>query len=249
MTPTIPVRLSEFIDLPEEDRDILSRTLGTPRRVPKLGLIRQQGDPVDHVFILTEGWVASCVDLRDGQRQIVKLHIQGDVLGAPSMALTQAAETLLAITAATVRPIALRDFARLFFDAPRAAVALFLSAQQERVFLMDRITTIGRQSALRRLASFLIHVQERLKVAGMARDGRIEWPLTQQHLADLLGLTSVHVNRTLSALEKQGLIQRTGHGIILKDVEALRNLGGLPARQWICEPEWLPPSPRDLKQA
>jgi CRP/FNR family transcriptional regulator, anaerobic regulatory protein len=236
-------RLSEFIELVPEEHELLIQAQGKERQVGRGGVIRSQGDPVREVFLLSQGWALGCVDLRDGKRQIVKIHLPGDMLGSPSMALTHAAETLLALTPVTVTSVPLSALGRIFTAAPRLAAALFLSVQQERIFLIDRLTAVGRLPAAARLAALIVHLHDRLALTGEVSETAIDWPLTQEQIGDVLGLTPVHINRTLGELERMGLVGRAGPQLELPSLERLRDFAKMPERQWVRNPDWFPAPP------
>lgn len=103
---------------------------------------------------------------------------------------------------------------------------------------MDRLTSVGRMAAVERLAALIIHVYDRRCLAGGA-EGLLDWPFTQQQIGDILGLTSVHVNRMLHQLEQRGFISRSGQHIQLVDAGQLRGLAMLPERKWVKKPAWL----------
>ncbi|WP_083277068.1 Crp/Fnr family transcriptional regulator [Sphingobium phenoxybenzoativorans] len=240
MTGAPPLfRVAEFSDLDAEELDALKMSCSSPREIARGTVIRRQGEPVDQIYVLKAGWVLSGLDLPDGHNQVVKVHLPGDILGAPSMVLTTAAETLWSVTPATISSIPLRSLARIFHTHPKIGLSLFLCAQQERIFLMDRLTSVGRIPALKRVAAFLLHIHDRLQNCGECKDGLIRWPLTQQHVGDILGLTSVHVNRMLQALIAEGLIARNRQAIHIPDVDAMRDFVPLPTRQWVHDPDWL----------
>lgn len=233
-------RLFEFIELTDEEHLALERLQGPSVRIARGQTIRSLGDDVIEAYFLLEGWVISSVGLAGGDRQIVKVHLPGDMLGSPSMVLRKAAETLTAVTPAIVTKVSLKAFGRLFFDAPRLAAAMFMSVQQERVVLMDRITSIGRTRAGQRIAAFLIHIHDRLRVVDPGQGRAFHLPLTQEQIGDALGLTSVHVNRTFREFDAAGLVRRRAHVIELRDLDGLRRMAAVPIREWARFPDWLP---------
>ncbi len=234
----LPVhRFSEFVPLTSADLQSIERLSVEHLHLRRHDTIRLQGDPVRDVYLLTDGWVGSCMDVATGTRQMVKIHLPGDLLGAPSMTLPAAAETLIALTRATVEVIPVSAFARLFMNSPRIAAAMFLSSLKERIFLMDRLTSVARTSAVQRLSAFLINLYGRLKLAGL-EETRFELPLSQNELADVIGITPVHANRTWAQLERTGLVQREGKTVILLDVDGLKNLGAVPQRRFERLPQW-----------
>ncbi|EQA99814.1 hypothetical protein L288_19210 [Sphingobium quisquiliarum P25] len=234
-------RLSEFLSPTPAEFDLFVGLAGPIQQVERHRTIRREGDRPQSVYLLVEGWVLSSMTLPDGSRQILKVHLPGDMMGSPSIALAGAAETLTALTPVKLRAMSHAALGSLFTRAPRLAALLFLSAQQERVILMDRLCSIGRTSAECRLALLLLHLHDRLKLITPRMEGTFDHPLTQEHIGDILGLTSVHVNRVFRALENRGLIRRSGHRVELLDMPALRKLSGVPVRPLAQDLSWLPP--------
>jgi CRP-like cAMP-binding protein len=85
---------------------------------------------------------------------------------------------------------------------------------------------VGRRDARERLAHLFCEFARRLEVAGMGSVSGYELPMTQDQLADATGLTAVHVNRTLKAMETEGLIQRQRRFVFIPDWERLRDVAG-----------------------
>ena len=206
-------------------------------------VIRAQGAAVNEVYFLTEGWVSCSMNVLNGRRQIVTVSLPGDLLGVPSLCLTRAAVAFEALTPAVVQVISLDAFAGLFMKLPRLALSMFLVSQQERVLLMERLASVGQTKAIQRLAAFLLHIHERLQQVDKSVGQSFELPLTQADLAEIVGLTFVHVNRSLRELDRRGLIQRSGKQVTLVDPESLRELAGLPRHQFVCDPDWLSGEP------
>jgi CRP-like cAMP-binding protein len=111
--------------------------------------------------------------------------------------------------------------------------------QRERVQLMDQLAMVGQSKAIQRVASLILHIRGRLSILRAESGNLVDWPLTQQRVAEAVGLTSVHVNRTFRELTERGLITRKGKQIRLLDLEALSKLSGLPERSFAKEPAWL----------
>ena len=230
-------RFGEFVSLSSAEIHSIERLSVERLHLRRHNTIRSQGDPARDIYLLTEGWVGCCRDVVTGTRQMLKAHLPGDLLGTPSMALPNAVETLVALTRATVEVIPVSAFSRLFVDSPRIAAAMFLSSLKERIFLMDRLTSVARTSAVQRLSAMLINVYERLKTIGLEQP-TFELPLSQNELADVIGITPVHANRTWAQLERTGLIHRQGKRITLLDIEGLKSLGAMPQRRFGRLPQW-----------
>lgn len=233
-------RLLEFYDLSEEEVAIFERLRGPAIDLPRHARIRRSGDKVQGVFLLLRGWAFSSLELSGGQRQILKVHLPGDMLGSPSMVLPRAMETLSAATPVTVAPMPLTAFDVLLEEAPRLMASMFLSSQQERVLLSDRLAAVGRTSAAQRFAALLLQLHDRIAGPTTLGPVSIHLPLTQEDFADLLGITAVHVNRILRQLAEAELIVRRQYDYEF-DAERLRDFSGLPRREWIRNPSWFCP--------
>ena len=104
---------------------------------------------------------------------------------------------------------------------------------------MDRLTSIGRTTADGRLAAFLLLMLDRLQRVDPEVTDSFELPLTQSHLAEVLGLTAVHINRTLRSMDEAGIVERRGCRIRLANIEALQELAAVLPRTFVREPEWV----------
>lgn len=189
--------------------------------------IRAEGVSAPLMYFLLDGWAQTSIGVEDGARQILKAHVAGDLMGAPSAPFAEAVETITAVTACVVAPVAPAALAAMFESHPRLAWLFFLTAQEERVALMDRLTAGGQLGAHRNLALLLLQLHARLNPLG---DRDMEIPMTQQQMGDMLGLSPVHVNRVLQDLQRDGLVRREGRRYALTDPDRLRAFVGLPLR-------------------
>lgn len=233
-------RFEEFEPLtPAELAAVLQLPL-PPRIVQKGGVIRAEGIASTSFFVLLDGWAAASHSMLDGGRQILKIHLPGDALGTPSMAMSRTVEELTALTDVVVAEVPLERFGHLFTTHPRVAARFMLSIQLERIALMDRLAFMGRSTAEARTAAFILDLSERLKPLGKVHAGSFDLPLTQEQLADVLGLTAVHVNRMLKSITDRGLISRAGSTLTCLDVEGLALLSARTKRQRTTHLAWLP---------
>ncbi len=224
---------------PAEERHLT--TLGDAEIVRRRGeTFQREGDAPGGFHLHVRGWISSSILLRSGHRLIQKIHLPGDILGTPSMVLPQAADTLTAMTEAVTAFVPYERFGQLFTQAPRLAALFTIAVQMERLALMDVLAVTGNASAREQLARLLVDLHARLSPIGMVQDDSFHLPLTQEMLGDLLGLTSVHVNRTIRGMEADGLISREGHRVRLLNLPALREISPLPPRRLQFEPAWLP---------
>ncbi|PCD04427.1 Crp/Fnr family transcriptional regulator [Sphingomonas spermidinifaciens] len=235
-------RFEALAPLSVDERATL-QSLGDPEiRRARGETFQREGEALTGFHLHIRGWIASSVLLRTGNRLIQKVHLPGDMLGTPSMVLPTAADTLTAITDAATAFVPYERFARLYETAPRLAALFTVAVQMERLALMDALAVTGRASAREQFARLLIDLHARLSPINAVEGDAFDLPLTQEAIGDLLGLTPVHVNRTIRAFESEGLIARNGHRMRLLDLPALRALCPLQPRRPRYDPAWLPPS-------
>lgn len=224
-------RLAEFVSLTSQDMDVMNGWLAGHRKVSRSRTLRREGDPVAGVYFLLEGWACSSLMLRNGRRQIVKVHLPGDMLGVPSLVLPTAGETLEAVTDIKVSLIPTATLGKLFEHSPRLAVGLFLSTQREHVAMIQKLSWVGAGNAMERMSAFLLDLFARLDAGRLTHEGRFDFPLTQPQLGELLGLTAVHVNRTLKRLDQTGFIVRGRGWLQILNFDGLLSLApNLPPR-------------------
>jgi CRP/FNR family transcriptional regulator, anaerobic regulatory protein len=232
-------RFQEFLTPTPCEVEAIERAGRSRREFRRRQVISRQGEPVKEVYLLVDGWVAASMEVDSSRRQMVKIHLPGDFLGFPNIALARAAETMVALTAATIDVISLDALGRLFERAPRLAFTLFVSAQQERVMLMDHLAAVGQTSAIQRVSALLLHVYRRLKLVDDRAAEGFDWPLSQEHVAQGAALSAVHVNRTFAKLERLGLIARERRRMKLLDIPRLEEIAAFPDRLFVREPPWL----------
>lgn len=210
-----------------------------PTQIARHAVLRREGETPRHIYLLLDGWVASSVLLPGGERQITKFHLPGDLLGTPSMCLARAADTLTALTPASVSRVPLAAFGDLFMRSSHFAAAMLLSVQRERVALMDRLAAVGRTPALARVAALLLDLAERLGALGGVELSSFELPVTQEQIGDHLGLTAVHVNRIFRQLVDGGLIARHRQRVELLDCARLKAMSARQERAPAADVSWL----------
>ena len=240
MIPYPAHRFDEFSTLTPAQRDMLAALTAAPRLVPKRTLLRCEGDAPTGVWLLHDGWVGAALDLANAKRQLIKIHLPGDVLGTTSMCLDRAGETLEALSDAWVSFVPHAALSRMFVEDPRLAAAFLLSVQKERLALTHRLAAIGRTSAYERVAGLLYDLVQRGRLAGIVVGNIVICPLTQEQIADVVSLTNVHVNRIVRRLNDDGLIEGTHGRFVVLDEARLHALVPFHPR-YASNPAWLPP--------
>ena len=223
------VKLSRGADLDPEGSAALQRLCGRPRKVPAHRPLVSEGESSRHVYAVLDGFACHARQLEDGGRQIISLILPGDFSEyqpPASGGLDHAVMTLSACTVAEISAHALEEAIR---RAPYLARVLAAVARTEAAIAREKIVSLGRRGAEQRLAHLLCEVRGRLQAAGLTDGAEYDLPLTQEELADTLGLSNVHVNRQMKKLREDGLILWARGRLTVLDIERLEALAGFNA--------------------
>jgi CRP-like cAMP-binding protein len=183
------------------------------------------GEKVDHACYIVEGLVGRFEQNREGVRQIAAVHIPGDMADLHSVVAPEAGSALQALTVTTILRVphdALRALARKY---PRIAEAFWRECVADAAILAEWVVNVGRRNALARMSHLLCELACRCEATGQSSRLDFQFAGTQNQLADMLGLTSVHVNRTLRVLKENKMVASDGRRVRILDWEELARLG------------------------
>ena len=179
--------------------------------------------------MIVAGWAAQYCMLPDGQRQIISLRLPGDLAGPPGrlhMSASCAVAALTELETVSAQLLVEAANANTAPIHPGLAHAVRAMAHLDDGLLRNQIVRLGRQSACGRFAHLMLELFERLGRVGLAGDNGFAMPLTQNVLADVLGFSVVHVNRTMQQLRRDGLLEAKDGRVHLLQPERLRALAG-----------------------
>lgn len=199
---------------------------GVARFRPNQTVLRS-GEISMSVYTIYSGWAFNCIVLPDGRRQILSFLLPGDTISLLTLhqPYRPAISMVKALTPLTACVFDVADMRELLFG-PQGQRAAFDSLAADRIADMARqLTDIGLRRASGRVAQVLLALEERLQRSGLSVDGEFEFPARQGHIADALGLTPVHVNRTLVHLRRQKLIDFSKGRMRIIDFTGLRRIG------------------------
>lgn len=165
-----------------------------------------QGRSDQAAYILMSGWACSYKLLQDGQRQIIDFQLPGDFLGLRSVLLHVSDHSVVPICDIVVAEFQVADLLKAFAQTPRLATAVFWATSRDEAMVVEHLVDIGRRSAAERIAHFLLELGARASLIGLGNRAGFDCPLTQNLLADALGLSAVHVNRALRQLRENGMV-------------------------------------------
>ncbi|HUB12150.1 MAG TPA: Crp/Fnr family transcriptional regulator [Acetobacteraceae bacterium] len=231
-TAALPLvdKLAAYLTLSPEEFEFLAELHEPRRKLARHRDIIIAGRRYDQLFILCSGVVSRYKVLPDGKRQILNLGLPGDLIGLPSSLFDAAVNSVSAVTEVTFSPVPFTKLFALFSRFPRVATALFWSSASEAAMFGEHLVNLGRRSAYQRLAHLILELLVRLRAAGLGDDRSYTLPLTQELMADVLGLSGPHINRMIRSLRDEGLATIEGQRVVIHDVAALSALAGFDER-------------------
>ena len=208
---------------PEPDVYELAQDFASDCRLVTAGTeLLAEGETTDKLYVVLSGWVLLHRILEDGRRQILDFALPGSVLGyraRPDAAQPFSAE---ALTDTEIAVIPLSRVREALTNGSTCALSLLNAANDALLGAFDTLTDIGRRTAREAIANFLLRMDRRIRNAIEVSDSvSVPLPLTQEHIGDTLGLTAVHVCRTLRRLREDGLVEAGRGRLKILDKNAL----------------------------
>lgn len=222
-------KLAQFVDLAEDDKLALAGAVSGTRQIGARRNVVRVGAKPQALQLIAEGYAFRYVVLPDGRRQIIALLLPGDLCNphfAICAEIDHSIETLTPVVIAEV-PIAAAN--ALLLQNPNLDQAMRRSLMADEGMARERIIDLGRRSAKERLGHFICEVFERCRAVGLAQGMTSPMPICQDHLADILGLSLVHVNRSLQALRQAGLLQLKGRVLNILRYDELKEMAHFDA--------------------
>ena len=199
-------RLIRRSRLTEQEQEAILGLPAKPVQVQANRDVVRMGDVVDHAYLVVDGLVAQFDQTSQGARQITALFIPGDMPDLHSVVHPQvgwALQALTTTTLVTVPHMALRSIAARH---PAIAEAFWRDGIVDAAILSQWVVNLGRRDAQQRMAHLFCELAVRYEQIGTKRTDAFPFPITQAQLADVLGLTAVHVNRVLQKLRTEGVV-------------------------------------------
>lgn len=160
----------------------------------------REGARSEHLYTVLSGWAFRYKMLDDGRRQILNYTLPADMVGLQGTLMQEMEHSVEALTPLVVCVFPRTKLWELFSHFPSLAFDITWLAAREEQLIDEHLVSLGRRTALERTAYLLLHLYVRADEAGLVKDNRIQFPFTQQHLADTLGMSLVHTNKTLKRL-------------------------------------------------
>ncbi|MEI2300609.1 Crp/Fnr family transcriptional regulator [Ensifer sp. MJa1] len=219
-------KLDHFRAFTSEELTYVSRFKIGELAVDAGATILVEGAQSAHLFTVLSGWGFRYKTLDDGRRQILNYVMPGDLVGLQGTLMGEMQHSIEALSPVTLCVFERGKLNQLYKNYPDLAYDLtWIAAREERI-LDENLLSIGRRSALERAAYLLAFLYQRAKALNLFNSGRVAIPISQQHVADTLGLSIVHTNKTLKKLAARGLIRWADKGCDIGDVDGLLAIAG-----------------------
>ncbi|MDW5377501.1 Crp/Fnr family transcriptional regulator [Halomonas sp. HP20-15] len=183
------------------------------------------GDRPSQCCLILNGFTCVYKLTSDGKRQILALHVPGDIPDLQSLHLRVIDNSIAPISPCTVGFIQHKDLRNVCERYPRLTAAFWRETLVDASIFREWLLNIGRRESYSRMAHLLCELLTRLKAVKLVENDMFDLPVTQAELADLLGTSTVHANRVLQVLRADGLVQTKGAQVTIPDWQKLKDAG------------------------
>lgn len=217
------LRKRDAIGVAEERaiREMVSET----RRISGHTVLIREGERLDQSILLISGWLARAVEIPAGTRHITELHVPGDFADLHGFTLKRLDHDVVALTESIIGLVPHERLTKLTDRFPHLARIYWFSTNVDAAIHRQWAVSLGRRDAISRTAHLFCELFFRLDVVGKTNGLSYDFPITQNQLSSCLGLTPVHVNRTLQALRRQSLIELENKRLTILNLAELQKTG------------------------
>ncbi|MDW5376595.1 Crp/Fnr family transcriptional regulator [Halomonas sp. HP20-15] len=213
--------LSHYMPLTADDHRLLEELEQNPRTATKDEVLWQSDDVPATLYTLRSGWAYSLHSAGSGNEQILDVFLPGDLLGIRELTFPAYATSLVMLTDGVVCPFPAERLLNIFESSPTLTLAIHASAARQQAIITERLVNILRHDARSRIAHFMLELYYRLKRIDATFTHDFTLPLSQRDMSRLLGMTTVHISRTLTELEREGLLRKTRRNVQILDLDGL----------------------------
>lgn len=214
-------RMAHHQKLVDDDFALLSTLCSRTRSYEAREDLVREGDDPSALNIFISGWACRYKMLEDGRRQIVALILPGDLCDLHNVMLQEMDHSICALTRVTVAQPREAEVSAAMMRSTRVRDGLWWHSLTVAAAQREWTMSIGQRTALERIGSVLCEIHLRLRTVGLTNGDSCEFPLTQNDLAEAMGLTAVHVNRTLQELRAADLIRLRNRMLVIPDFDRL----------------------------
>lgn len=207
----------------DEEREIRDLVTDT-RRVGADQIVVHAGQELGVSLMLLDGWLVRHKDMPGGERQITEVHVAGDFADLHSFTLKRLDHDVFSLSECTLGVVPHERIRSLIERLPRIGRVYWFLTNVDAAIHREQILSLGRRSAMARMAHLFCELYLRLEIVGCASDDRFAFPLTQRELSECLGLTVVHANRTLQELRRRQLVEVESREVRIIDRRGLETV-------------------------
>jgi len=218
-------RWSKHTRLSLDDREAIFALPATHKSFGKDAYLVREGQETSECNLLIKGFAFRHKLLRSGARQIISIHIPTEFVDLQNSVLSTADHNVQSMNRSEAAVIPRAALLELAEERPAVRMAMWVDTLLDSSIFREWVVNVGRRDSRARIAHLLCELASRLESVGLSRDGMVDFPITQEQIADCTGLTAVHTNRTLQSLRKEGLIQLASQSLTVLDWEGLKDAG------------------------
>jgi CRP-like cAMP-binding protein len=220
-------RLPIFKPVTPSELQFIERMKTADEKLAAGATIIAPGATTAELYTLYSGWAFRYKMLSDNRRQILSFLLPGDLIGLQPAMFDAVQHGVEALTPVHLCVMPRRGVWPLYREMPELAFDVTWLGARSEALVDESLLSAGRRTADERVAALLIGLFKRARSLGMTEGNDVDLPLTQQHLADALGLSLVHTNKTLAKLRRYGLYSRSGSRFTMLNLKALQRLSEL----------------------
>jgi len=217
-------RLTVSTPLDAADLEAIARLPMIVKDLPAQAAIVREGERPSQCCLLIEGFACRSKTTDVGKRQILSIHIPGDIPDLQSLHLHVMDHDFTTLSVCKLGYIAHEVLRKITRERPLIAEALWRETLIDAAVFRECIVNVGRRPATSRMAHFLAEIGRRLEAIGLANADQFELPMTQIDMADALGLSPVHVNRVIQELRRSGVLELRKHAVSIRDLPRLMQI-------------------------
>lgn len=223
-------RLRVSSEISEEDIKEIDALPIAVKSYPAEWPVVRDGDRATDCCLIVEGFCVRSKTISDGKRQILSIHIPGEIPDLMSLFLHVMDHDLVTLTPSTLGFISHQTLQKLHRRRPNVAEVFWRDTLIDAAMFREWIVNVGQRPAPARLAHVIVELRERLKVIGRIEGNSFEMPLTQEQIGEALGITAVHANRVIKQLRQEGIVAFHRGRVEVLDENKLLELAGFDGR-------------------
>lgn len=217
--------LGHYVDLNQEEADLLSQLEQQSIRVSKGAALWHTDCIPETIYTLGSGWAYACHHDANGRERVLDVFVPGDLAGIREVTYRSHHTTVSMLTDGVLYPLHTERLLDIVYQSPRLALAVHSCAARQQAIIAERLVNVLSNDAKARVAHFVLEIYYRLRRVDDTIDEYFSLPLKQKHLSLMLGMTHVHISRIMAELEEAKLLCRHGKSIEILNLPQLAELG------------------------